>query len=65
MIIFHNLAARIGLRFSRNFVERLAARLVREGRIKRKIYRLGHEKGYAIGLAEGFKKAQRRIGNGH
>jgi len=43
-------------------VERLAARLIREGKIKRKAYKEGHEAGQKIGFREGYEQAKRELG---
>lgn len=54
--------SKFGIGIGGRLVEKLAARLVREARIKRKAYQKGHEAGLKIGIAEGHTKARKELG---
>ena len=51
--------SKLGIGIGARVVERLAARLIREGKIKRKAYQEGHKAGYAIGYAQAKKEMKR------
>ena len=52
--------SKLGIGIGARVVERLAARLVREGKIRRKAYQQGHEAGFKIG----YEKARKELKNG-